>query len=436
MMDRSLLVRAAGLYVPILLATGLGRARMQTKRHVAAILAGLCWCLPALLVLQLCNLRLHWWTFHAQGGLLRGMPVDLYLGWAVLWGVAPVLSFPRQALWRTIGFLAALDLVLMPACAPVVQLSHRWLIGEFAAIVLVLAPAQLFSLWTWHATHLHRRALLWVIAFSAVIFFLLPETVFAITRRGDWRPLAATTSWTRSLARSLELQLVAVMGVMALSAAQDFARRGLGTPIPFDPPQRLVIAGLYRYMAGPMQTSGALALTAWGLLLRSPWLAVAGPLTFIYGAGLAHWHEDEDMCTRFGEAWLRYRHHVPIWRPRWKPWHDPDSPRPRLYIASGCGPCSEVRRWFEGRVPLALDIVAAEDHPTRDLTRITYDPMDGTAADEGVAALARGLEHINFGWAFLGACLRLPGVRALAQLVADASGFGPQLIQRRSCTIG
>ncbi len=73
-------------------------------------------------------------------------------------------------------------------------------------------------------------------------------------------------------------------------------------------------------------------------------------------------------------------------------------------------------------------MVAAEDHPTLDLQRITYDPMDGTDVDEGVGAFARGLEHINLGWAFAGASLRLPGIKHLVQILLDGSGLGPRSI--------
>jgi hypothetical protein len=78
-----------------------------------------------------------------------------------------------------------------------------------------------------------------------------------------------------------------------------------------------------------------------------------------------------------------------------------------------------------------LVLVAAEDHPTRDLERMTYEPGDGSAVDEGVAAFARAVEHIHFGWAFLGAAMRLTVVRSALQLLADATGLGPQLIPRR-----
>jgi hypothetical protein len=63
---------------------------------------------------------------------------------------------------------------------------------------------------------------------------------------------------------------------------------------------------------------------------------------------------------------------------------------------------------------------------------MTYDPMDGTAAEEGVCAFARGLEHLNLGWAYIGACMRLPLIRNVLQLLCDASGLGPQLIRRRT----
>jgi hypothetical protein len=92
-----------------------------------------------------------------------------------------------------------------------------------------------------------------------------------------------------------------------------------------------------------------------------------------------------------------------------------------------------VRRWFESQGTLALQIVAAEDHPTRDLQRMTYDPMDGTEAEQGVVAFARALEHINFGWAFAGAVLRLPVIKHVVEIFLDASGLGPRSIVRRSC---
>ena len=430
-MDRTLIIRALGLYLPMVVAAALVWQRVRTHRQVAALLAGLCWSVCSLLLLQILNQQFLWWHFHAVGGLLRGMPVDLYLGWALLWGVLPILCLPRAPIWMVPGLFLALDLAMMPACQPVVELSRTWLVGEAVALVLVLLPAALFSRWTADDTRLGFRSLLWAITASSLLLFFVPEIFFAVSRQGGWQALLNTPSSIRNL----QLQIIFLLAIPAFSAAQEFASRGHGTPIPYDPPQRLVASGLYRYIANPMQTSAVLVFSAWALLLRNPWLLMGGFTIVIYCVGLAAWHEGQDMKERLGEPWLRYRADVANWMPRWRPWHDPETRLPRLYIAEGCGQCSQVRHWLEARNPTALEIVAAEDHPTRDLYRMTYDPMDNTAPDEGVAAFARGLEHLNLAWAFAGALLRLPVIRPLAQLLLDASGLGPQLIERRSCRV-
>lgn len=427
-MNRTLLVRAAALYGPMLLAAALASRARMSRRQIAALLVGCAWCLPSLLLVQMLNLRFHWWSFHASGGLLRGMPVDLYLGWAVLWGILPVLAFPRQKLWLVLLTFTCFDLIAMPACAPVVELSRLWLAGELVAIGMVLLPALLFARWTLNDTHLYLRIWMHVTMAGGVFLFLPPEIAFAMTGRDAWKTLLAGPSWVRGL----QLQLVILLASGGISAAQEFAFRGEGTPIPYDPPRRLVVSGLYRYLANPMQLFCSLTMTAWGAVLQNPWIAASGAISVIYSAGLARWDEGEDLRERFGDAWRLYRRHVCNWRPRWRPWHHPDSPIPCLYIAEECGPCSQVRRWFEDRHPVALQIAAAEDHPSASLTRITYDPMDGTPAESGVAAFARGLEHLNFGWAWLAAGLRLPLVRHLTQLLLDAGGLGPQRVERES----
>ena len=56
---------------------------------------------------------------------------------------------------------------------------------------------------------------------------------------------------------------------MALASwcAMEFALRGQGTPAPFDPPRRLVITGLYRWVRNPMYIGMALMLIGETLLL-------------------------------------------------------------------------------------------------------------------------------------------------------------------------
>jgi hypothetical protein len=118
-MGRAAAVRFMGLYVPVIAAFLLVFLRPSRKRIFPAALLGFVWTLPSLLAVQLLNLHFGWWRFNALGGLFRGMPVDLYLGWAVLWGILPILSFDQTGIvWVSAAFFG-IDLILtrlLPCC--------------------------------------------------------------------------------------------------------------------------------------------------------------------------------------------------------------------------------------------------------------------------------------------------------------------------------
>src|SRR5713226_4969560 len=216
-MGRVAAVRFMGLYVPVIAAFLLAFLRPNRKRIFPAALLGFVWTLPSMLAVQLLNLHFGWWRFNALGGLFRGMPVDLYLGWAVLWGILPILSFDETGIaWVSAAFFG-----IMPTCSPIVVLNHRWLIGEFVALGLVLVPAQLFARSTIHDTKVKARAVLHVLAAGAVFLFLIPEVVFAVRPGHKWDALLFEPAWLRSL----ELQAIASLGVAGVSAVQEFAQR-------------------------------------------------------------------------------------------------------------------------------------------------------------------------------------------------------------------
>src|SRR5437879_4718584 len=244
-MGRVAAIRFTGLYVPVIAAFLLAFLQPKPKRIFPAALLGFVWAVPSLLAVQVLNLHFGWWLFNAQGGLFRGMPVDLYLGWAVLWGVLPILTFRKAGITWVAAVFFGVDLILMPACSPVVALSHRWLIGELVALGLVLVPAQLFARWTLDDMHLGARAALHVLAAGGVFLFLVPEVVFALRPGRTWEGLLSGPTWLRNL----ELQAIVLLGALGVSAVQEFAQRGKGTPIPYDPPKLLVISGLYCYIS-------------------------------------------------------------------------------------------------------------------------------------------------------------------------------------------
>ncbi|MDQ0894867.1 methyltransferase family protein [Agromyces ramosus] len=103
---------------------------------------------------------------------------------------------------------------------------------------------------------------------------------------------------------------------LGLWSAAAMSTRGAGTPLPAAMPNRLVIAGPYRFVRNPMAIAGFVQGVAVGLLLSS-WLVVAYSI-----AGSLMWNyvirplEESDLEARFGDEYRRYRDTVRCWWPR------------------------------------------------------------------------------------------------------------------------
>jgi protein-S-isoprenylcysteine O-methyltransferase Ste14 len=99
---------------------------------------------------------------------------------------------------------------------------------------------------------------------------------------------------------------------------------GEGTLAPWDPTRRLVLRGPYRRVRNPM-ISGVLSI-----LLGEAALLGSSELLFWFGCVLAvnalylPLVEEPGLVRRFGEDYLAYRHSVPRWIPRRRPWN-PDA---------------------------------------------------------------------------------------------------------------
>lgn len=427
--DRYLLVRAASVYIAVvLLALAWGFTRPRGRVIAGAMLATI-WNVPLLLALHLLAERAGWWRFDAAGGLLLGMPVDLLLAWAFLWGAVPALGLSSWPLAAVIALGLAVDLVLMPAASPVVQLGPSWLSGEFVGLALGLLPAQLLARWTARDEHLRWRVCLQIMAFTGLMLFVLPAIIIEGTG-GHW-----TNPLTRPLWQlSLLVQLLAIPALLGLTAVQEFTMRGGGTPVPFDAPRRIVTTGVYAYVGNPMQLSAVLMLLMLGVAFGNLWVSAGGVMAHIYSIGFAGWDEDEDLRRRFGYDWTAYRQRVRRWLPRWRPWYADERPVATLFVSEDCGMCRPVGEWFRRHGARGLTIVAAEQHPSRALMRITYEPADGAAPADGVGAIARALEHVHLGWAMIGFVLRMPIISTIAQLLADASGAEPRKIAWRGAS--
>jgi protein-S-isoprenylcysteine O-methyltransferase Ste14 len=114
-------------------------------------------------------------------------------------------------------------------------------------------------------------------------------------------------------AGALLLTLASALGV---ASAVTMSWLGAGTPLPSAMPNRLVVAGPYRWIRNPMAVAGITQGVAVGLILES-WLVVAyavlGSLLWNYAVRPL---EEADLEERFGAEFIRYRESVRCWIPR------------------------------------------------------------------------------------------------------------------------
>ena len=411
------LIRGAALLLPLGVTWALWQWRQPDMRLAAGVLLGVVWNVTALLAVNVVAVAAGWWMFEADGGVVLGVPVDLLVGWALLWGAVPVLALPRRFVWLAVPAAVAVDLAVMPLLAPVVVLSPSWLAGEMVVTAVAFVPGLLLAAWTASAQRLYARVTLQVVLAAALVMWLLPAATL-----DDPRGLLAILAALPMPAAVLMVVLFGLGSLLGVAAVVEFAVLGRGTPLPYDPPQRLVTTGPYAYCRTPMQTSICAMLSAVAVVALDLRLAVAAVVSVAYGGGLAQWHELEQLPGRFGAPYQYYRTALPPWRLRRRP--SPRGPQAVLWVGASCEQCSPVGEFFVVRRPVRLEVRAAEDHPGSALTRITYE-IEGRQW-QGVAALARAVEHLNLAWAFVGWFGRLPGVVHVLQLIVDAAGGGPR----------
>jgi protein-S-isoprenylcysteine O-methyltransferase Ste14 len=121
--------------------------------------------------------------------------------------------------------------------------------------------------------------------------------------------------------RPLGWIVIALGVVIAFGCALEFAWRGIGTPAPFDPPRRLVITGLYRWVRNPMYVGLGVILLGEAItfprltitmlvLIASLWLATTlFIITF----------EEPTLRAKFGDDYAAYCRNVRRWIPRLRP---------------------------------------------------------------------------------------------------------------------
>jgi protein-S-isoprenylcysteine O-methyltransferase Ste14 len=114
------------------------------------------------------------------------------------------------------------------------------------------------------------------------------------------------------------LVLLGIGLLILLWCVRDFYVSGKGTLAPWDPPRKLVIVGLYRYVRNPMYVGVLFILLGWIIVTASPMVfGFTLILTLAFHIRVVTSEEPRAEMT-FGFEWLDYKKNVHRWLPRLK----------------------------------------------------------------------------------------------------------------------
>lgn len=92
-----------------------------------------------------------------------------------------------------------------------------------------------------------------------------------------------------------------------------------GTPVPFNPPPKLVTTGPYAYVRNPMLTGVFVLLFGLGVLLGSISLvSIFTPVFILFNVWELKAVEERELEKRLGKGYVEYRKRVPMFVPRLK----------------------------------------------------------------------------------------------------------------------
>lgn len=163
----------------------------------------------------------------------------------------------------------------------------------------------------------HVRAIL-ILPFMVTI--VIPTTLLFITRGYlyDVGMLSSPWQWVSIVVGGGFILLGITLLYLTI---QLFGKIGKGTLAPWDPPEHLVVVGIYQYVRNPMIT-GVFAILLGEIILFNS-IALLAWLAFFITAKLIYitQSEEPELIDRFGEDYVLYRQHVPSWIPHLHPWH-------------------------------------------------------------------------------------------------------------------
>lgn len=382
---------------PICLVVFMAFVRETTRRAQIGGLFALLYGVPMIFITHSMAVHFGWWHYGWDALMLDGLPVDIIIGGAILFGPGLYFTFPKVGpLIICMPIVIGLHATIFSSLKPLVYAGPFWFAGVVFVFVTAHVPAIYLAKWTAEDRRLPMRCALLAIMTGGMILAVLPAMIMQ-AMGGEWA-LFQRPVWGSILAASF----IGLASVIGLSANQMLCLQGGGTPIPLDPTKRLVRSGVYAYVSNPMQLLAALIWIILGIYLQNVWIVAAAGMAWIFVQGMVRWHNRNDLLKRFPDGWPEYKQNVPEWLPRWTPW----VPAPaKLTIR-------DADLWSPLRQATGLEIEIRDGTPR-------YQPAEEPRSFTGLEARLFALTHINFAWAI--------GAHAVLLVVLAAKYVGAQI---------
>jgi protein-S-isoprenylcysteine O-methyltransferase Ste14 len=161
----------------------------------------------------------------------------------------------------------------------------------------------------------HLRAIL---ALPLVALCVIPGLVLFLLYNVDTRWNTASAPYGIIFFAGIVFLLAGM--ILLVVTVYLFATVGEGTLAPWDPTQKLVVEGPYRYVRNPMITGVLTVLVGESIVTGSLAIALLAAFFFVLNHVYFIFSEEPGLIKRFGQPYKRYMKNVPRWVPRSTPW--------------------------------------------------------------------------------------------------------------------
>lgn len=148
------------------------------------------------------------------------------------------------------------------------------------------------------------KTLIFILAAGGLVVILIPSFLIS-----HWELVASNLGAVKYLG----LFLAGLGSVFYLWCAYQFSYYGKGTPAFFDPPQKFVGSGLYRFTRNPMYISLIAIVLGEAIFFGSTILLIYSASLFIYFHLFVIYYEEPHLRKVFGQEYQEYCKNVKRW---------------------------------------------------------------------------------------------------------------------------